>query len=162
MGLERDHVRRRTGREGFTLVEMLLVMAFGAILATVVGPSLGTIQARLDTRSSRDAFLLFAARARAAALDRGAVSTLTVDPDAGVARLSVGAEALDSIRFQQELGIEVRTSTGDALVVCYSSRGFALASCTDVADDVRVEFVRGNETAAAVVQPLGQVRKVGA
>lgn len=144
---------------GFSLIEVLIVVIVAGILAAIVGPSIGTVQARLDARGARDAFILFTARARSYAIERGAIATLTVDPDTDVLRLSMGATAVDSVNFMTDYDVDMRADVG-AFDVCFSTKGFALASCTDIAAATDLTFSKGPASSIARIEPLGQVRRV--
>lgn len=158
----RGRARRadRHARGGFSTLELLVVMTIMAILAGIVAPSMGTVQARMDTGSAKDGFVLYTARARSLAIDRGALTTLTIDPATDRVIIAVGNTPSDSIDFMMEYGVDLATSTASVVVACYSSRGIAMPSCNSGLDnDVRVTFSRGEESAIATLRPLGQVKR---
>lgn len=148
----------RQRRAGFSLLELLVVIVIGGILAGIVGPSIGRVQARLDTESARDSFMLYAARARSLAIDRGAVTTLVVNTGTDQVQIRIGADIVDTYDFGANHEVDL---TGASFNVCYSSRGFALASCTSLAADTDVTFTRAGETASATMKVLGQVQRKG-
>lgn len=150
------HVRQR--RAGFSVLELVVVIVIGGILATIVGPTIGKVQARMDTQAARDAFMLYASRARSMAIERGAVTTLEVNTATDVVTIRMGATVLDTYDFGAQHEVDL---TGTSFSVCYSSRGFALSTCTSLAADTDVTFSRAGETAAATMKVLGQVQRKG-
>lgn len=152
----------RLDSAGFSAIELVVVITLIAILAGIAAPSMGTIQARMDTGSARDGFMLYSARARSLAIDRGSVTKLRVDPATDRVVIMVGNTPTDSIDFQSEYGVSLGTDTDAAVVVCYSSRGIAMVSCNEgLAADVVVSFTRSGTSATALLRPLGQVKRQG-
>jgi prepilin-type N-terminal cleavage/methylation domain-containing protein len=141
-------------RAGFTVVELLIVMIIGSVLATIVSQSLGTYMERRALDDSRAALIHMAARARSLAIDRGSAS-LDIDPDADTATLVQAGDTLEVVDLDAEYGTDLLAKA--ALSICYGSSGFALASCTSFDTDQIVGVRFQNETARLRVRPLGQV-----
>ncbi len=140
--------------EGFTILELVVVMLIGSILIAVSAPAFGAVQRSRAVGNARDSFVWLAMRARAASIEKGEPVTLTVDPVAGKAvAVSSSGEGIDSLIFTGEIAAGVSTSTGSSVQVCYSPRGYA--TCPDEA--AWVTFRLGSDSARALIQPLGQV-----
>ena len=61
----------RKARPGFTLIEMIFVMAIMAIVAMMALPKMGNLNDRNQMRSAKDGIAAKIARARAAAISTG-------------------------------------------------------------------------------------------
>ncbi len=142
------------------MIELVIVVSLGLIVAGIVGPNIATVQSKMDTRNSRDALIVLSSYARAAAVERGARVDLTVDGEAGLATITSGGETLRQVDFFAEYGtsLTVPGATGP-VTMCYSPRGFALSACTYSELPLNVTFRGRGETALARMRPLGQVER---
>jgi prepilin-type N-terminal cleavage/methylation domain-containing protein len=157
-------------RAGFTVVEMLAVIVIAGILAGLaITPARRYLENR-DAANARNAFTYLSVRARSAAIERGQVARLQIDPVGDRAWIVMGrsgaGDTLDPVvRFASEYDTDVVISGNQVLTVCYSPRGIALASGFSAGScgggvagsTMHVDFRRGNSTARAMVRPLGQV-----
>lgn len=141
-------------RGGFSMIELLIVLMVGAILLGLVMPAFGSVQRRRAVQNARDSFVWLSMRAQSTSVERGLPVTLTLDPTAGsaVAVTSEG-EGVDSITFNGEHGAIVTTSTGSAVQICYTPRGFATCPATTMYATFRL----GSDSARVRIRPLGQV-----
>ncbi len=141
---------------GFSLIELLFVIMIGGVLLAITAPQIGRLQARGAAINARDGFIWLASRGRAAAIQEGQVVTVTLDPSArrATARTAAG-DTIDRLDFRGDYGASVTTSTGAAVSICYTPRGFA--DCP--ASDVDATFRTGADSASLRVRPLGQVEK---
>lgn len=144
-------------RSGFSLIEVVVAMILISIVAGMVVPAFGRMQARQQLMNSRDAFVLLAARARAEATATGGVGYLELDGAGDEAWIRVASDTLVRLSFRNDFDADVSTD-GGSLEVCYTARGLTLSSCTTSGLPDTVSFVRGADTALAVVEPLGQVK----
>jgi prepilin-type N-terminal cleavage/methylation domain-containing protein len=150
----------RAQRAGFTLVELLLIIAVSGVLSMIAISQVGDYVARQGARNARDEFVYMAARARAAAIERSVVVRLEVDPATDrvwvVTNRSGVGDTLEVRRYTADENTTITTGDGAVLTVCYSPRGYA-TSCTSISAELAVDFTRGTRTASALVRPLGQV-----
>lgn len=147
-------------RSGFSLVELLIVLAIGAILMTFAVPSYTRMTQAKSAQNARDNLVWMGARARARAIERGQVWQLEIDPALERARVRQRGAALaqDSVTFSTEFRSTISTPSNTTLIICYTPRGFALTSCN--ANNVDVTFTHKDKTAVARVKPLGQIERI--
>jgi prepilin-type N-terminal cleavage/methylation domain-containing protein len=153
----------RTGtapRAGFTTVELIIVLMIGAVLVAITAPALGEVGSRRAVLQASDGLVLLSARARAVAANRGEIVRLEIDPAATRARvITTAGDTASMVDFGVEHGVGMSTGIGGMIVLCYTSRGFALPSCTNLTGTTNVTFTRGAQHANVLVRPLGQVRR---
>ena len=91
--------RLSRGERGFTLVELLVVLAIITIIVGVVGPRLATVLERLDTADPPERLALLLRAARAEASRGGATVRFELNPANGayVTTLRAGAGTRDSM-----------------------------------------------------------------
>lgn len=153
-------------RGGFTVVELLFVVMIAGILMSLAVPAFHDYIDRRGVMNARSAFSMAAARARAAAVERGDMVILMVRiyRDSVFVMSADEADTLEVIDYR---------STGDSpadilvdgtpapLRLCYSPRGFIHPSCKDgefVPRTIGFESRNGTgETAWAVINAAGQV-----
>ncbi len=141
-------------RGGFSMIELLIVVMVGAILLGLVMPAFGSVQRRRSVQNARDAFVWLSMRAQSTAVERGLPVTLTLDPStASAVAMTTEGEAVDSVAFSGEHDAVVTTSTGAAIQICYTPRGFA----TCPASTAYATFSLGPDSARVRIRPLGQV-----
>lgn len=70
-------------RGGYTLIELMVVIALIAIVAGVIVPALASLDAQVRPSDAGQAVRSLVARARSAALTSGTDVTLTIDPQSG-------------------------------------------------------------------------------
>ncbi|HEY8484128.1 MAG TPA: prepilin-type N-terminal cleavage/methylation domain-containing protein [Longimicrobiales bacterium] len=158
----------RSHRAGFSIVELLTVIAIAGVLLGLAGFSFGRLQARRGAMSARDSFVMLAARARAVAIERGTTARLELDPGAGMARIQYRRAAgvdtvVESLHFRGEFDAALALAVNPRIVLCFTPRGYTRGggSCTgpESLPDT-VTFARGANVARAVIRPLGQVARL--
>lgn len=144
-------------RAGFTLLELMIVTIIGGVVLMMGTRQYSGISNRRATINAANAMVLTANRARSEAMRSGTLVYLRVRPDSGVARVG-GASGTPVHTFDiDQYGGKM---VGSGFTVCYAARGYALPGCTTLASSQALRFVRGTDTTAVVVMPLGQVRRV--
>jgi prepilin-type N-terminal cleavage/methylation domain-containing protein len=143
-------------REGFTLMEMIIVLMVGSMVLGVASRELVDVANERAVAGARDAAIRVAQEARSEALRSGRVVYMVVLPDSDVIRVETSAgqvlHTLNSGDFQADM-------VGRSASVCYTARGYALPGCTTVNAGHPIGFTRGGDSSAVVIRPLGQVEK---
>lgn len=159
-GRSRLHARPASLRGGFTLLEAVLVLMIVGLLAGVVAPAVSSTRQRMSVDNSRNAAIFLSARARALASNRGTTAVLEFDGTNDRAWVRMGADTLNDTRvdFKEDYGADLDYS--GTLTVCYSSKGYALFSCSSGSFPATLTFDSGPNSGSVVVRPLGQIEKV--
>ena len=143
---------------GFTLIEVLIVIVIGSILATMAVKGFGATSTALAARQARNVFNGMAARARAQAIESGMTTVLitSVSGDS-VMILGQGGNIVENVRFNKEMNVDIRASTSN-FRICMSPRGFADTDCNSFSSAFKVSFVAGGNSETIEILPLGQIR----
>lgn len=116
-------------RPGFTLIELVLVLMIGGILVAVAIPPVSSYLQSRHSLQARDAFIMMAAQARAAAIEEGDYVLMTVSPaDDEVVVTRRDGSVLHSLDLSTGRSADLQ---GTEITVCYTPRGFAHPSCLD-------------------------------
>ncbi|MEY4857480.1 MAG: hypothetical protein RL409_2491 [Gemmatimonadota bacterium] len=121
----RAALRRRLG---FTMIEVLLVVGVAAIMSAMVVPRMTTIKASSSMRAARQQLTAVFAAARAAALQKGKISTLTLDGSS--ARVSVQSglngtvvNVFGPIKLDTEFGVSLTALSDSPITINFDARG---------------------------------------
>jgi prepilin-type N-terminal cleavage/methylation domain-containing protein len=154
--VERRHGMTR--RPGFTMIELIIVVLIGAVLATIAVPQFGRQASKRSAMNARDAFITASARARAAAIQRG--DEVRVRIIAPLDRVEITdrfnqpiAEPLD---FQNG-PVRARIPGNTVVTVRYTPRGFAHPASVP-SRDIIFTSLPGRDTARARIT-IGQVER---
>lgn len=159
----------RERRDGFTLVELALVLIIMGIIASFAIPNFNNMQRARGAMNARDAFVWMAARARTRAVETGTTQLLQVDPANNRAwivmrRITGTALASDTvlkINFQNEHKATVSTTANSLFTVCYNPRGYAnRCDASSPETNIDVTFTHVAKTAAARVKLLGGIERL--
>lgn len=154
-GTKRRSMKRP--RAGFTLVELMFVLLIAAVLLGIGMKQFGRLQVRHQVANARDALVYMGVRAQSEAMKHGNLVRIEIWPDTNMAKIVTPSDStLERIRFDSQFNADM---IGSAVAACYSSRGFALPSCTTTGLPKNIGFVIGSDTASAKVLPLGQIEK---
>lgn len=141
-------------RPGVTLIELVIVMLIAGVLIALAYPPMRSYIASRDRLQERDALVMIAARARAAAVEKGEFVLMTVSPTDNSVVVKHNGDVIDALRPRSTIAREAGTSD---ITICYSPRGFAHPSCRDGGTlPDRVGFTSGDKTAWALIT-LGRV-----
>jgi Tfp pilus assembly protein FimT len=144
-------------RQGFSLIETVITVLTGTILVSIASPSVSGARDRLSVTGARTAFSSLHARARAQAVERGTTVNIVVNPDDDSVTLIAGGEVLETVRFADELHVDITTSTGRALRQCMTPRGYAELDCNSFFGAPTVTFSQNADTSSLTILPLGQL-----
>ncbi len=150
-------VRRRG--DGFTLIEMLIVITVMGVLVAVLMPSMVTSFRQRATRGAVDRLALTHSLARATALRFGRVAELHID--AANRRFWVevdtsGTGIRDTVGLMNDLAGQV-TMSSDRSLLCFDSRGLTTTWDACESGDVLVQFSLQGRTDTLQTTVLGKV-----
>ena len=136
-GLSPEDAVSRNERRGFTLIEVLLIVAIIGIVAAISLPRLSSASRRTGVRNARAAAVNMYATARNAATEANRVTRLRMTGDSMVVlRNSASGVGLDtivpSVDFAKRYGVTLSRTT-DSLVI--DPRGFSTAGTIRVIKD---------------------------
>lgn len=139
---------------------MLIVVIIVGILAGIIVPRYGEVSARQEVRNSRDAFVWFAARARATAIETGQEVRVYLDTPDSRAVMWAGGAAIDSLDFGALYQARIETDPDlEEVEICYTTRGVASLSC-GTGSTVLIHFNRAGLTSSARLWAMGQVERL--
>jgi prepilin-type N-terminal cleavage/methylation domain-containing protein len=151
--------RQMRGNRGFTLLELVVVLAMAGVLATIVVATFGGVMDRVTVRSAQTEFLTMLAQTRTMAIERGQSMLFDVNATGGIVQVEVGCTgagaAVITRNFMDNFGVTMVTDTG-VLSVCMTARGYANTAQNSFSGEAKVAFVKGERALAVTVLPLGQ------
>lgn len=145
---------------GYTLTEMMMVIALAVVSMAVVGPSLVQAHQRASVRSIADEFATAHARTKLAAVEYGVTAELRIDPTMEKATFWVHADTggLKPVRLAAKKWVH-GTVTSDRLRLCFDMRGLPSTARQCEAPDATVTFTNGPHSQTVHITALGVVRK---
>lgn len=150
--------QRKSGsaRSGFTIIEIIVVLVIMGVMALVAFPSLGDAVTNRRAQNARNDLIYMASRAQMAAVERGEMVRLSMNPTTNVVTTLVASgDTIEVFDMEAEDDADLLISSG-TLHVCYSPLGFAHPSCSDTSDNIGVEV--GGNTLWASLSATGAVR----
>lgn len=140
------------------MVEMIVVVAVGAILVSMALRGFGDTTSRLAVQNARQSFAALQARARAYAVERGDLARFHTDPAGDSAWIESGGDRIDIVRFGENRNVDIQSSTTGVITLCMNPRGFGETYCNSFGSGtVDLSFVQGAETVSLTILPLGQL-----
>jgi prepilin-type N-terminal cleavage/methylation domain-containing protein len=145
-------------RSGFTLIEMLTVVAMMAIIVAVSVPRVRSVRDRSNLRAARDEVATGLAVARSAAVQKGTTATFIVRHDTVRVALAngLGQSIMPARPLDVLYGVQVRPDVADTAIT-FDSRGFV----PDRSQKVKYLLNLGTLKDSVCVSRLGIVTKTG-
>lgn len=162
----------RPRADGFTLIELIIVILIGSILTGVALSSFRNVQARFAVQGAKQAYMTLHQRARSKAVERGETVLLVhwVTGDSAALLMRDGAtwSWTDQTHFRRRFDVDVRTPSNASYYMCMTPRGYADYNCgswgsmnslyqATFADTFRLEFWLNADSASVLVLPMGQL-----
>ena len=114
---------------GFTILELMVVLAIGAILSTVAIQSFADVQLRLQQRGAQRAFESLHNRARMMAIESGQTVEFHLDRVGDSIWIERNDTIIDRVNIEDEFGVDLN-ATSAQMHICFNSRGFGDSSCS--------------------------------
>ncbi len=104
---------------GFSLIELMIVVAVIAILSSVAAPALGSMSAGNDLNDAQENIIATLKKARGMAVSRSTLATVTVTPATRAVQLSLadGSQAVETINVRSDIVI------GAAATLVFGAQG---------------------------------------
>ena len=137
-------------RQGFTLPELLLVLALGGILLGVAIPRLSAAVDRIEVAAAANRIVAAHQRARLMAVTHGLVAVLSVDS----IELTIRRRGLPAPLWWETGPAGQRvTLAGPTRQFTFSPEGFSLGL-----SNATIRLTRGSATRTVIISRLGRVR----
>jgi prepilin-type N-terminal cleavage/methylation domain-containing protein len=122
-------MRRTSGvqRNGFTLIEMLIVFALISIMVAFAVPRARAVKDRAYLRAARDQIAVGLAAARASAVQKGQLSTFVMRNDTmrvALGALADGTSIIGARNLNELYGVRVTLASPDDSLLTYDARGY--------------------------------------
>lgn len=151
-------------RRGFSAVELVFVMLIAGTLMGLAMPAFRSYRNQREVMNAQHAYQMVAARARAAAVERGDVVILMtrIYRDSVFVMSGDMSDTLEVLDFRNgETRADILLDgTPAPFLICYMPRGFAHPSCKDgeyLPAKIGFTTWAGADTAWAVINAVGQV-----
>lgn len=141
---------------GFTMLEIIVALVIVSVMAVVAIPSFGNSLTNRRAENARNDLVYVASRAQMAAVARGEMVRLSMDPSMDrLTLLAASGDTLEVLDMKARDDADLLIPTG-TLHVCYSPLGFAHPSCSEVSDNIGVKV--GGSTLWSTLSATGAVR----
>jgi Tfp pilus assembly protein FimT len=137
---------------------LVIVLMIGSVILGIGSRQYSRLANQRAVTNARNAVISSSFRARSEAVRSGQLVYMRILPDSGSHGLVKVNTATGTVLHTLDAGDYGAQMLSNELKLCYTARGYALPGCSTPSDQM-VGFVRGADTAAAVVTPLGQVRR---
>ena len=142
-------------RSGFTLVEILIVIAIMSIVLAFALPKMGNMNDRNQMRSAKDGIASRIATVRSVAIGTGRTATFYLAGDS--IRYTTGSGAAEqpkgtTINLYKQFGVRVLSS---AITIPFDGRGMTSGN------GQVVKFTRGLLTDSLCISPIGLINRHG-
>ncbi len=147
-------------RAGFTMIELLVVMAIIGLLAVIAAPSFTDALHKRETSAASDQFVMAHGLARSTALRYGRVSQLHIDPENAKFWIDVDTSG----RGERGLVTYVKSVDGGGLtmesnrsLLCFDPRGLASTVAACESGDALLIFSSADKVDTVRITSLGKV-----
>ena len=144
---------RTASRRAHTIAELALTMVLMGLVAAIAVPPMAATSARWRLRAAAGDVVNAIVHAREAAMTRGAMATVVIDPPAAEVRVTCGTDTL----FRRAIG----ALHGVAMASSGDSVRFAPDGLATGVSNLTVLLVLGARVDSVVVSRLGRVRWSG-
>ncbi len=162
LALESSTSRRRADQAGFTILEVIIVVAFVALLAGVTFPRIADIQSRFAVRGAVTAFMSAHSLTRAIAIREGGVAELHINATNDLFWIEVdttlaGSGVMDTIGFVIDLGDQGVTLSSTESVLCFEGRGMPSSASGCATTGATISFAFENVVDTILTTALGKI-----
>lgn len=151
----------RTGRSGFTVVEVTLTVVVLSIMLALALPGLARSARATKTRSAAAQFASTHALARASAMRYGRTAELHIDAASKRFWVEVDTSAVggvtDTIGTIQNLTDDPLVMTSSRALLCFDRRGLATTANTCEPGDATITFAIGTRADTVTTSVLGKI-----
>ena len=149
-------------RRGFTLLEVIIVLAMLAVVAAMGAPRLSAALRRRTTQKAIDQFATAQSLARATAIRYGRVAQLHIDPSTtrfwvDVDTSATGAGQRATIWYVRNLAQAGLVMTSNRSLLCFDPRGLPLVSGACESGDATVIFTALDRADTLRTAALGKI-----
>jgi prepilin-type N-terminal cleavage/methylation domain-containing protein len=149
-------------QRGFTLLEVIIVLALLAVIAAMGAPKLSAALRRRTTQTAADQFATAHSLARATALRYGRVAQLHIDAaatrfwvDVDTSANGVGQRA--TIWYERKLSQPGLVMTSNRSLLCFDARALPLVLGACEAGDATVIFTATDRADTVKIAGLGKI-----
>jgi prepilin-type N-terminal cleavage/methylation domain-containing protein len=149
-------------RTGFTLLDIIIVMAIMAVVAAMGAPKLATALRRRTTATAADQLVTAHSLARATAVRYGRTAQLHIDAaakkfwvDVDTSANLIGQRA--TIWYARDMSQTGVTISSTRSLLCFDARGIASTAGTCQAGDAQVVFTDVDRADTVTTTSLGKV-----
>ena len=147
---------------GFTILDILLVVTFVALLAGITFPRIADVQTRFAVRGSVTAFMSAHSLTRATAIREGGVAELHIDATNDRFWIEVdttlaGSGVMDTIGAVVDVGGQGVTLSSTQSLLCFDGRGMpsAASGCATTAAAISFQYETVADTIS--ITSLGKI-----
>ena len=147
---------------GFTLMEVIIVVAFVSLLAGVAFPRIAGVQSRFAVRGAVTAFMSAHSLTRATAIRAGGVAELHIDATNDRFWIEVdttlaGSGVMDTIGNVVDVGGQGLTLSSTQSLLCFEGRGMPSSASGCATSGATIAFSFDNEADTITTTTLGKI-----